>query len=122
MNELNEIKTLLSEALVLVEEHEKAMMTVRKDAYSSGGVGSTAGMAAQLGTPSAEVVLTDAGPKKKKRLEKKTPPPVPDSNVQGIKTTSNGKRIQVTGLTPEATDAYIYGRPDTRQPRLGKKK
>jgi len=120
MNELGLIKELLAEALALVGEHEQAMASMNK-AYTSGGASSTAGMAAQLGSPSTEVVLTEAP--KKKRLEKRVPPPppVPDSNVQNIKTTSNGKRIPVTGLSPVETNEYIYGKPDPRQPRLGKK-
>jgi len=122
MNELELIKQLLGEALILVEEHGQAMVSMNKAAYSSGGTSSTAGMAVQLGSPAADVILTDAGPKKK-RLEKEVPPPppVPDSNVQGIKTTANGKRLKVTGLSPKDTDAYTFGKPNPRQPNLDKK-
>jgi len=123
MNELELIKELLAEALALVGEHEQAMASMNKAAYSSGGSSATAGMTEQLGSPAAEVVLTNAGPKKKKRIEKNVPPPppVPDANVQGIKTTTNGKRLKVTGLSPKDTDAYTFGKPDPRQSNLDKK-
>jgi len=100
MTNFNELHKLLYEASEVLA----------KAAYTEGGVGSVAGFADQVGSPSAEVLLTDKK-KKKDRLTKavKPAPDVKDPKTEGIKTTSNGKRIPVTGLSAKKKDEYLFG-------------
>ena len=110
MSDLNDIIELLEEAKGLLEK-----------TYSEAGVTSTSGFSDQMGSPSAEVLLTDGvnGKKKKKKFLtdrniKKAAMnlPVadaPDVDAEGIKTTANGKKIKVTGLTDKQKDQYLFG-------------
>ena len=71
------------------------MDELNKENYSDAGVTSSSGMASQLGSPSAEVILTDgvAG-KTKKKLKK-----FDFEDSKGLITTINGKKLKLTGLT-----------------------
>lgn len=68
--------------------------------YSNSGVVTTSGMASQVGSPSAEVLLT-GGTKKRKKMDK--------SDAQGIITTVNGKKLKLTGLSDKEKDEYLFG-------------
>ena len=100
MSDFNELNKLLHEASEVLA----------KAVYTEAGVTSIAGFSDQVGSPSAEVLLTDKK-KKKDRLTKavKPAPDVKDPKTTGIKTTSNGKRIPITGLSANQKDEYLYG-------------
>lgn len=106
----------MSDFLKFQELLEEARESLVKGAYTQGGVASVSDFSGQVGSPSSEVLLTGDA-KKKKRLDKKMKqeypvPPVhaaPDVKTEGIKTTTNGKRLPVTGLSSKEKDEYLFG-------------
>ena len=100
MSDLKKLQELVNDARSMIE-------TLSKDAYTQAGASSTASFSDQVGSPSAEVLLTD-GYKKKKKL-KKSVADAPDFDVEGITTTINGKRLKVTGFSPKKEDEYLFG-------------
>jgi len=79
--------------------------------YSAAGVSTTAGMAGQVGSPSAEVLLTDglSAKKRKKIMKSKKVHPAPEDDATGIITTVDGKKVKVTGLSDKEKDKYLFG-------------
>lgn len=81
-------------------------------AYAEAGPATSSGMASQVGSPSAEVLLTDGVSEKKKRKKMakgKKVHPAPDDDASGIVTTINGKKLKLTGLSDKEKDEYLFG-------------
>jgi len=68
---------------------------------NSGGVTTTAGFSSEVGSPSAEVLLTNGVGRKRKKLGK--------GDAAGIITTIDGKKIKLTGLSQKEKDEYLFG-------------
>lgn len=80
--------------------------------YAAAGVSTTAGMSSQVGSPSAEVLLTDglSTKKKRKKMSKgKSVHKAPEDDASGIITTINGKKLKITGLSDKEKDEYLFG-------------
>ena len=107
MGDLEKVKDLLTEVAGLIDSHIQSMEaqgSVEKSAYSEGGATTAAGMSGQLGSPSAEVMLT-GGLKRRKKVEKAET----TEDDMGIITTINGQKLKLTGLTDKEKDQYLYG-------------
>jgi len=99
MGDLEKAKELLSQVETLIDSHIQDMGTMNK--HSEGGVSTTSSMSSQMGSPSAEVMLTGGLKSRKRKLKK--------ADAAGIITTIDGKKLKLTGLTEKEKDEYIFG-------------
>ena len=99
MGKFENIDSFLSTAHNIMDLYTESLS---KESYTDAGVIGTSNFSSQVGSPSAEVLLTDGIKRKKKHKISK-------EDAEGLITTSNGKKIKLTGLSEKEKDEYLFG-------------